>query len=350
MVELVHAAAEAGETEWASILAIRALAATRNARSSDAEDAAVCSDLWNDLGALRFAKSDTRTAVACLHEALRLDPGSELAAANLADIEPLVSDDGASVDADLVTGPANASPWVAEALRVAEQTVGLAGRRVLEVGGALPRELALASGAASWTACDPSVDVPITESFYSVTQSDVRSLPFPDRHFDVVFSSCAFEHIHDFDRALGEMSRVLCGGGQVFTQFAPIWSCAIGHHLFLEDTGRGRLTFNDPLLPHWAHLLLEPHELDFFLRVALGAEDARRVVEFIFEDPYLNRLFQSDFERCFEQSGLERTVDEPWGTRAPLTPALARELGRRHPAGGSFAIPGYRVVLVKPGS
>lgn len=348
-VERVRAQAEAGETEWAAILAIRALAAPSAAAGHAAREGLLRAALWNDLGVLRFGRGDTQTAVACLREALRLDPTSELAAANLADLEPLASEPTPSADAHMERGPGKASPWVREALREAVRCVGLEGRHVLEVGGAVPHELARASGAASWTACDPSISEAVRAPGYVVTPSDARALPFSDAHFDLVFSSCAFEHIHDLPRALSEIARVLRAGGHLFAQFAPIWSCAIGHHLFLESTTRGLISFNDPLLPAWAHLLLEPDELEVFLAVAIGAADARRAVASVTNGPYLNRLFAADYERCFERCGLERLLRQPWGTRSPLTPALERELLARHPQGGSFALPGMRIVMRRPG-
>jgi SAM-dependent methyltransferase len=45
-------------------------------------------------------------------------------------------------------------------------------------------------------------------------QGSVYELPYPDGHFDLVASFSTFEHLHDFDKALSEVRRVLRPGGR----------------------------------------------------------------------------------------------------------------------------------------
>jgi SAM-dependent methyltransferase len=341
-LERVRALAAAHEIELASVEAIRGIAA-----SAPGEVGARAA-LWNDLGVLRHQRGDSATARACLREALRLEPGSALAAGNLAGLEAIGPAPRASADAHVVRGAENANPWVREALEAAGRRPGLRGRRVLEVGGVVPAELLAETGAASWVACDPTAENESEAVRHAVRKADARALPFPDAHFDVAFSSCAFEHFHELDRALAEIARVLRPGGALFTQFAPIWSSGLGHHLFLETETRGRVTFNDRLLPDWGHLLLERHELEGFLAVALGPADATRALRAVFDSPYLNRWFEADFTRAFAAAPLVLAERSRWGNPCPPTRALARELARRHPHGGDFGVPGIRALLVKP--
>ena len=56
----------------------------------------------------------------------------------------------------------------------------------------------------------------ISESFYE--------------RFDVVVSSNAFEHILTLPQVIEKIYFCLIKGGKFFTSFAPIWSCAVGHH------------------------------------------------------------------------------------------------------------------------
>lgn len=44
-------------------------------------------------------------------------------------------------------------------------------------------------------------------------QGNVYALPYPDAHFDLVASFSMFEHLSEFERALGEVHRVLEPGG-----------------------------------------------------------------------------------------------------------------------------------------
>jgi SAM-dependent methyltransferase len=42
-----------------------------------------------------------------------------------------------------------------------------------------------------------------------------KSLPFPDQHFDSVFSSEVFEHVFNLDEILPEINRVMKGGAKI---------------------------------------------------------------------------------------------------------------------------------------
>jgi ubiquinone/menaquinone biosynthesis C-methylase UbiE len=50
----------------------------------------------------------------------------------------------------------------------------------------------------------------------TVEQADATTLPFPDDEFDSVVSFIMLHHVIDWERALGEVTRVLRPGGEVF--------------------------------------------------------------------------------------------------------------------------------------
>lgn len=54
--------------------------------------------------------------------------------------------------------------------------------------------------------------------------SDIRSLPFPNRHFNVVFSINVLHHsiLEDIEKAVGEIFRVLCPGGLGMVTLASV--------------------------------------------------------------------------------------------------------------------------------
>jgi SAM-dependent methyltransferase len=124
------------------------------------------------------------------------------------------------------------------------------GKDVLEVGGAMPREIALDFlGARSWTALESMAyhghdgilnqrdrlerqNVFSSGGLYRYYSQNVENLS-EDHHnaYDLIFSIACFEHIHRLPLALDVMLRVLRPGGELFSLFAPVWSSMIGAHL-----------------------------------------------------------------------------------------------------------------------
>lgn len=85
-----------------------------------------------------------------------------------------------------------------------------AGMRVLEIGGGTGYQASLiASTGASVDSIDVAAPLPRVETYFPVRIYDGRVLPFPDDHFDVVFSSNVLEHIPDLRTTLSEVRRVM---------------------------------------------------------------------------------------------------------------------------------------------
>lgn len=342
--------AESGEQDLATIEAARVVAAWYADHDRPWFPPALA-HVMSDLAVLRFAAGDRHGARSFLRHALRVQPDNELARENLEAVEATIAEEGVvlGTDAELYADVDNLSHWVVEALDNAERLVGLGGRDVLEIGGSIPESAAVATGATRWAACD-LIATPQRSGRYEVHDADVGALPFADESFDRVFSSCAFEHFPDMDRALAESWRVLRPGGALFSQWAPIWSHAVGHHLWETDDNGGRISFSDPVVPAWGHLLLTQVELERYLAVVFDAPTGKRVARFIHGYDGINRLFEGDFQRVFDRSGLDRELVEQWGSTYHPAPRIADELACLHPGGGDFSTYGFRAVLRKPGA
>jgi SAM-dependent methyltransferase len=304
-------------------------------------------ELLNDLGVLRHAARDTVGAVALLEASLAIDPGHSVARENLESLAQENSSATAeSVDAKRPTGAAALNPWVVNSLYAADAAVGLAGSDVVEVGGSIPVQMARQLGVKSWTACDLRPDE-VVEDAYRAIPCDARALPLPDNSFDAAFSVCAFEHFQGVDAVLSELHRVLRPGARLFTQFAPIWSSANGHHIWIREDDRTSLTFNDAVLPPWGHLLLDEHEIRAFLTLTRGARLAHQAVEHIVRGQYVNRHTEGDFRRFVEASPFEIESYECWGGEEVPSPMLEAELRRRTSNAGELAVHGLQWVLRK---
>lgn len=348
-LERLRALAAGGASDLATIGAIRLLAAPRR---PGGESAAVYAGALNDLAVLRFSAGDHAASRRLLHEALRIDARHELALANLADVSASAAPEMArwAEGPDAAALPTSLNAWVVEALSLAERKVGFRGQTVLEVSGAIPADAARATGARRWCAGYPEA-TPQDDGFYEVRAADCRALPYADASFDAVFSSCAFEHVNDMEKALAEIARVMRPGASLVTNFAPIWSCAVGHHLWETDGNGQRIMFLDPIVPHFAHLLLSEAEMRAYLEIVLGSDAARRCARFIYHDTYINRVFEGEFQRFFRAAGFDVSGMErqgKWSADHVPSPEMLAALQHAHPQGGDFTTPGFRGVLVKP--
>jgi ubiquinone/menaquinone biosynthesis C-methylase UbiE len=109
---------------------------------------------------------------------------------------------------------------IATVLDLIEARFGTGFRRALIVGcGAAAEVFALAArfdcdvvGIDISDALFPQIDDPRVV----LTVADAAEMPFPDEHFDLIYSFHALEHIERLEDALAEMRRVLKPGGSVF--------------------------------------------------------------------------------------------------------------------------------------
>jgi SAM-dependent methyltransferase len=176
---------------------------------------------------------------------------------------------------------------------------------------------------------------------------DVAALPFPDQSFDALFSVATFEHILDLPRALREMHRVLRPLGVVYANFGPIWSSGKGHHVRVR-VGEERAWHGDPRLnplPDFCHLLLGPAELRAALIGRVSPVLEQPIVDWVYSDTNINRMFHHEYVREFMRSPLRLESLTP--ERDPLSPQLQRILAFKYPNERAFDITNTEVILVK---
>jgi SAM-dependent methyltransferase len=134
---------------------------------------------------------------------------------------------------------------------IAAKRVGFRGKKVLEVGGSLPREfVAQELGVAQWTAveemdywkCVDRVEHlesgplhaamlgrlkeagrEILDRPYALLDGAIEDMPVAlDGAYDLAFSIACFEHISRLPQALARIRAALRVGGRLFAYFAPI--------------------------------------------------------------------------------------------------------------------------------
>ncbi|HZW18981.1 MAG TPA: class I SAM-dependent methyltransferase [Luteimonas sp.] len=89
-----------------------------------------------------------------------------------------------------------------------------AGSRILELGAGDGWQAAeLQRRGFSVTAIDAHAPPGGQRQHFAVAHYDGYSLPYPDNHFDAIYSSNVLEHVGDFERIQSELHRVLRPGG-----------------------------------------------------------------------------------------------------------------------------------------
>jgi len=342
----LRAQAGEGEIDLATARAIRLGAALHELRRGGLQDfAALEAEVLSDLCVLRHQRGDSSGACGLARACLELAPQHALARENLAAIEALPRMPAEDRSADPLASLLN--PWVRHALDLAQREEGLAGKDVIEVGGAVPEADARATRASSWSGFYLGAEAQKAPG-YEIRNADARAIPWPDQSFDLAFSSCAFEHIQELPRALREIARVLRPGGVLVTSFAPIWSCAVGHHLWGRDAQGARVDFLDPVMPLFGHLLLSESELAWFLTQTVGSATALRFAELVFRNQHINRVHEAQYREFFAAAGFDDSrLSEQGAWRPEHQPsrALLAALEERLPGMGSFSTPGFEGVL-----
>jgi len=185
----------------------------------------------------------------------------------------------------------------------------LEGKRVLEIGGALPLDLALKCGCMEWVAIDPRNKNVKVNNIYQTIEGYAQLIPYPDNYFDYIFSCNCFHHIRSFDMAFNEMYRVLKLDGIVYSNFGPIWTAPDGSHI--EDVlYQGKLYhfWENAYIPDWYHLVYNSHELYQILSSRLEAGLAKVLSEYIYMSSWLARTTYQEFQSIVKNSSFREVL------------------------------------------
>ncbi len=183
----------------------------------------------------------------------------------------------------------------------------LAGKRVLEIGvgsgGELLRLL---------QDHEPAIEelVGINKDDYGavdvgsrarLVEADVCAMAFAEHEFDLVYSLATFEHVHDLQRAVQQIHRVLRPGGLLIANWSPIWNGFDGHHYgaTVKETQAIELP--------WAHLIFDRTTLPAYLVDGEGFDrsHARKATEAIYESDWLNRQSLRAYRAAFAHPGFQ---------------------------------------------
>ena len=185
----------------------------------------------------------------------------------------------------------------------------LAGKRVLEIGvgsgGELLRLLQDHEPAIDELVGINNIDYPAVDvgRRARLVKADVCAMAFAEHEFDLVFSLATFEHVHDLQRAVQQIHRVLRPGGLLIAKWSPIWNGFDGHHYGATVKVNQIQAIELP----WAHLIFDRTTLGAYLVDGEGFDrnQARQATEAIYESDWLNRQSLRAYRAAFAHPGFE---------------------------------------------
>lgn len=205
------------------------------------------------------------------------------------------------------------------------QYLDFTGLTVLEVGGnqdAVAANSFIAGGASfvTITGLEHITDecARITDNILIQTLSALElSAHLEPLSFDIVYGINVLEHIPSPLFYLEEIWRVIKPGGYVYLNGGPIWSSAIGHHLWIDyrfaHRASGMYSFfaGNPLnaptpLPDWSHLLWEiPFMIEYLCSIGIPLQDAELISSEVYTGSSINRVFLHELEEVFKNCSFD---------------------------------------------
>lgn len=235
---------------------------------------------------------------------------------------------------------------------------GFNGKKILDVGcdtnGLLIQQLSRLYNTVETIGLNLYVDEKIFSNNCRIIKGDIRKTGFPDNYFDIILSSSAFEHIHNFEDAIKEMYRILKPGGYLYSHFGPIWSTSYGHHLWVTYKNK-MYNYWNVILPPYAHLLMSPNEILQYLEEQYGSELSKVISNYVFYSDEQNKLFFEDYEsiirnspfqiilfKGYDHSDLKKKYD------LFIKPDHFQKLKEKYPGKTNFFYDGITLLLIKP--
>lgn len=252
--------------------------------------------------------------------------------------------------------------------KVIGRYINLKGCRILEIGGAqacISAKAFLDAGAAQVlvTGLDHIEQEGSTDDqrliILRADGLDLRQHLEPNS-CDVVFGLSIIEHIPEPQRFLQQVGGVLKPGGLALFEGYPLWSSAVGHHLWVASWGgvyahrcRNNYFFT-PLtgvsssnpVPDWGHLLMNEAEMrQSLLEQSLPVDDISCILDWIYHSPEINRLDSRTILSAYNTSGL--TILEANTRRQDVPADILVQLREKHGQGIDYGLSGLEMVLTR---
>lgn len=130
-----------------------------------------------------------------------------------------------------------------------------------------------------------------------ISKRDGADTGLPDNSIDVVFGFALLEHVHEPQKVVEEIKRILKPQGIAYLEGCPIWSGPVGHHLWHQFPDKF-YKFSDETNPFsmWEHLYYDTEEqIETALRSkGLPEAHSKSIADFLINSSFISRKKASD--------------------------------------------------------
>lgn len=219
------------------------------------------------------------------------------------------------------------------------------GKRVLEVGGNIPKEITEKLEVKSWDCVDPvfKETVQYGENYRHIKASILDYEP--DDSYDFVIATNSFEHIHGLKDGIDNIYRIMKKGAILSSLLGPIWSSYKGHHVWAKEN-ENLITFDELKMPDWAHLLYSKEELIQMLNKNYTPALSQKIAKQMTDWKFLNKLFYDDYLQIINNSRFKKIEFRDWHTSKFPTAEIQKKLEERH-GGKNFSTVSIKMILEK---
>ncbi len=219
-------------------------------------------------------------------------------------------------------------------------------KKVLEVGGQTPYNVAQSLGVKSWVCVDPVIkEDKIFDESYKHYKASILYFD-KENDFDLIFSTNAFEHIKGLDIGIENMYNLLKQGGKLSALFGPIWSCYKGHHIYCRLPSGEAIDFNNVKLSDWAHLIYTKDEFQKDLEKNYDNILSFHIANSVYERRTLNRLLYDDYKNIINNSGFKILEFRDWHTSKYPSEELQKVLENKYNT-KNFSTVSIKILLEK---
>lgn len=216
-------------------------------------------------------------------------------------------------------------------------------KKVLEVGGMTPPDVARKLGVRSWSCVDPcKTSAEANTNFYKTYKECISDFT-KDEGFDLIFSTNCFEHIVNLEESLNHMYDLLASGGSLSALMGPIYSCHKGHHTSISSPKYGWIDFNNLKLDKWGYLIYSEEELYDKLSQYYDEETCIRIVNQIVCGKTTNRLFFDDYLDIINHSKFKIREFRDWHESQYPDEATFKKLQKYHKK--NFSTVSIKIIL-----